>query len=43
VSPKAHSSYLHGRVTDAAEIFAGAREQFSSYAVHKKRKPEVFV
>lgn len=36
VSPKAHGSYLHGRVTDAAEIFAGTREQFPQYAFHKK-------
>lgn len=42
VSPQAHSSYLHGRATDAAEIFAGIREQFSPYAVHKKRKTEFF-
>lgn len=45
VNPKAHSSYLHGRITDAAEIFAGKREQFSLCAVHKnkKRKTEFFI
>lgn len=43
MSAKAHSSYLHGRGMDAAEILAGTREQFSPYDVHKKKKTLFFL
>lgn len=42
MSPKAHSSNLHGRVTDGAEVFAGTRKQLLLCAVDKKRKTEYF-